>query len=310
MTIRTDSKETNTTDDNKKGSAELTSKDECPTESDKYIAATVEEEPTQRDYGISPGEAACFDRTTSDKLLKVDRAYNWGPGTEMYDDRDNAIFGVVFQGCAGVSGGVPIYEAMIMEIETRQPVAYVRKGIEVFRETYHIYTAYPNYSSQPITRLDDMSWYALGTLRQSMFGKNYAYKICHGLEFKTAMNASNGRIRWALLLCMIPFMCPRWHLKFYNVGDQKNPAIIRNQGDNTLTVAPDENLLEAICISYAVDRLTNPCTKEAWGRSGNWISWRISAYWRLNDRQRWCDPERQKYMCVSSCIIIHNNNDV
>ncbi len=44
-----------------------------------------------------------------------------------------------------------------------------------------------------------------------------------------------------------------------------NPAIIRDQADNTLEVAPGENLLEAICISYAVDRLTNPCTKETIG---------------------------------------------
>jgi hypothetical protein len=158
-----------------------------------------------------------------------------------------------------------------MEIESREPVAYVRKGIEVCRETYDMYTAYPNYSRQPITRrwegAEGKNFYLLGTLRQSMFGKNYVYKRVHqqGIKFKTVMKASNGRIRWAMLPCMIPFICPRWHLKFYNVDDQKNPTIIRNQGDNTLTVGPDENLLEAICISYAVDRLTNPCTKEVAG---------------------------------------------
>jgi hypothetical protein len=271
MTIRTETKETNTTDDNKKGSAKLTSKYEG-LESDEHTAATVEFEPTQRHYEVSPGEAACFDRTTSHKLLKVDRACNWGPGTRIYDARDNAIFEVLSQGYTGMSRG-PIYEAVIMEIEYREPVGYVRKDNEVFRgiyrfrENYDIYTAYPNYSSQPMTRLDDMGWYALGTLRQSMFGKNYVYKRVHqqGIKFKTVMKASNGRIRWAMLPCMIPFICPRWHLKFYNVDDQKNPTIIRNQGDNTLTVGPDENLLEAICISYAVDRLTNPCTKEVAG---------------------------------------------
>jgi hypothetical protein len=43
--------------------------------------------------------------------------------------------------------------------------------------------------------------------------------------------------------------------------------MIRDQGDNTLTVALGENLFEAICISYALrlDRLTNPCTIEAVG---------------------------------------------
>jgi hypothetical protein len=79
------------------------------------------------------------------------------------------------------------------------------------------------------------------------------------------MKASNGRIRCAVIPCMIAFMCPRWHLRFYNVDDPTNPAIIRDQGDNTLMVAPGENLLEAICISFAVDRFTSPCTKEATG---------------------------------------------
>jgi hypothetical protein len=64
---------------------------------------------------------------------------------------------------------------------------------------------------------------------------------------------------------MLPFVCPRWHLKFYNVDDQQDPAIIRDEGDTTLTVASDENSLEAICISCAVDRLTNPCTYEVVG---------------------------------------------
>jgi hypothetical protein len=153
---------------------------------------------------------------------------------------------------------------MIIEIETREPVAYVRKGIGVFHETYHIYMAYPNYSSQPITRVwegaEGRDFYALGILTQSMLGKNYVYNRWCDQELKTkrAMNASSGRIHLALFSCIIPFMCPRWHLKFYNVDDQKNLAIIRDQGVNTLTVAPGENLLEAICISYAVDRFTNP----------------------------------------------------
>jgi hypothetical protein len=269
MTIHTETKEAITADDNKKGSAKLTTQDEYP-ETDEDTTAPDEEEHSEE---VNPGKAACFDRTTSPTLLKVARAYNWGPGTRIYDDRDNALFEVIAQGCAGMNGAGPVYEAVITEINTREPVAYVRKGMEVFRETYHIYTAYPNYDSQPITRrwegaegAEGRDFYALGTLRQSMFGKNYVYKRCRqGFNFERAMNASNGRIRCAAVPCMIPFLCPRWHLKFYNVDDQNNPAIIRDQRDNTLTVALGENLLEAICISYAVDRLTNPCTKEVVG---------------------------------------------
>jgi hypothetical protein len=276
MTIRTKTKETNTTDDIKKGSAKLTTRDECPTETDEHIAATVEDKPTKRDSevspgkaAVSPGKAACIDRTPSHKLLKVAQACNWGPGTTIYDDRDNAIFEVVFQRSvarAGMGGLDPIYEAVIMEIETREPVGYVRRVIEGSSDSYHVDMAYPIHSSQPITlKSEGGDFYALGILTQSMFGKNYVYKrwCDQELKFKTAMNASNGRIRFAFLcLCMLPFMCPRWLLKFYNVDDQKNPAIIRDQGDNTLTVAPGENLLEAICISYAVDRLTNPFNAE------------------------------------------------
>jgi hypothetical protein len=224
-------------------------------------------DPEVEDVDVSPAETACVDRTTTHKLLKVDRAYNWGPGTTIHDDRDNALFEVALQGFAGVNGAGVVYEALIIEAETRKPVAYIRKGGEVFRETFHIHTAYPNYSGQSTAcNGHGTDFYVLGTLRQSMFGKNYVYKRClQGNAFKTVMKASNGRNRCALIPCMIPFMCPRWHLKFYNVDDPTNPAIIRDQADNTLEVAPGENLLEAICISYAVDRLTNPCTKETIG---------------------------------------------
>jgi hypothetical protein len=200
----------------------------------------------------------------------VARAYNWGLETRIYDDRDNALFKVKAQGYVGMNGAGLIYEAVITEIHTREPVSYVREGIEVFRETYLIYTAYPNYDSQPITRrwegAGGRNFYSLGTLRQSTFCKNYVYKrYREGFKLKTAMKASNGRIRCAILPCMLPFVCPRWHLKFYNVDDQQDPAIIRDQGDSTLAIASGENLLEAICISCAVDRLTNPCTYEVVG---------------------------------------------
>ena len=52
-------------------------------------------------------------------------------------------------------------------------------------------------------------------------------------------------------------------MKFSNVDDQRKSTIIRDQGDTTLTVALGKDLLVAICISYAFDRLRNTCTIEA-----------------------------------------------
>jgi hypothetical protein len=170
MTIRTETKGTNTIDGIKKGSAKLTTKYECPTETDEHIAATVEDKPTKGDFEVSPGKAACIDRTTSHKLLKVAQACNWGPGTKIYDDRDNAIFEVVFQSSAGMGTLLdPNYEAVIMEIETREPVGYVRRVIEgSFSDTYHVEMAYPIHSSQPIThKSEGGDFYALGILTRA-----------------------------------------------------------------------------------------------------------------------------------------------
>jgi hypothetical protein len=88
---------------------------------------------------------------------------------------------------------------VIPEINTREPVAYARKDIADFRETYHIY----------MEGAAGRIFYALGTLRQSIF------------KLMTAMKASNGKIRCVILPCMIPFVCPRWHLKVYNVNDRR-----------------------------------------------------------------------------------------
>jgi hypothetical protein len=60
-------------------------------------------------------------------------------GLTIYDDKVNALFKVIVQGCVGMAG--PIYEAVISGINTREPVAYARKDIADFRETHYINTA-------------------------------------------------------------------------------------------------------------------------------------------------------------------------
>ncbi len=58
MTIRTETTETNTTDDgNKKGSKKQTTQDECP-ETDEDTATPDEAEPMRRYSEVSPGQAA------------------------------------------------------------------------------------------------------------------------------------------------------------------------------------------------------------------------------------------------------------
>jgi hypothetical protein len=203
--------------------------------------------------------------TTTHKLLKVPRAYNWHPGMIIHDDKGKALFKVISERCVYCKGDpAPVYEAHLMDIETREEVAYIKAVVENFGETYHIYMACP-----PVSRYQSgPNFYEAGILRQSAFGKNYTYKRrVEGHHFSTAMKASNGRIRCSLFACMIPFICPRWNIKFYDIHHPENPVIIRDQRENTLSVAPGENLLEAVSISYAVDRLTNPCTHEVVGRA-------------------------------------------
>jgi len=230
-------------------------------EFEENTAATTEEEAT-------PAMHACYDPTTTHQLLKVDRAFSWGQGTKIYNDKGKTLFEVKWQGCSNMTPAGPVYTAMLSESETGEPVAYISKGPEVFRETYYIFTAFPNFVDEPATMQSEQTeWYLLGTVRQSVLGKNYVCKHCTvGNEFETTMRAKNGNIRCALLPCMLPFICPRWNLKFYNVNDpMDHPAIVRDQRENTLAVAPGNNVLEAVCISYAVDRLTNPCTRETVG---------------------------------------------
>eukprot|EP00978_Attheya_sp_CCMP212_P027494 scaffold92094_cov55-Attheya_sp.AAC.2 len=61
---------------------------------------------------------------------------------------------------------------------------------------------------------------------------------------------------------MIPSCCPRWKLEFYKPGHRDRKVIIRDEGDNTVTVEPWQSPLLAVCMAYAMDRLTNRCTNE------------------------------------------------
>jgi hypothetical protein len=167
MTIRTETKQATVTvtDNNKeKSNTKPTAEDAAASNSN----VEEDEEPTPRDTEVSPAETACVGRTTTNTLLKVDRACNWGPGTLIYDG-DKALFEVALQGCAGVNGAGAVYEALIIEAETGEPVVYIRKGGEYIRKAYHIFTAYPNYSGQPTTcHGQGTDFYVLGTLRQSV----------------------------------------------------------------------------------------------------------------------------------------------
>jgi hypothetical protein len=167
MTIRTETKEATVTvtDNNKeKSNTKPTAEDAAASNSN----VEEDEEPTPRDTEVSPAETACVGRTTTNKLLKVDRAYNWGPGTLIYDG-GKALFEVALQEFVGVNGAGAVYEALIIEAETGEPVVYIRKGGEYIRKAYHIFTAYPNYSGQPTTcHGQGTDFYVLGTLRQSV----------------------------------------------------------------------------------------------------------------------------------------------
>ena len=209
--------------------------------------------------------------------LKVPRACKWHPGIPICDDTGSLRFKVLAEGCLGIAMSGPAFHAVIADPESNEPVAFVVKDFTYFfKESYLIYTFAPNYEEQSPDEIMttesvpglSQPMFLKASLTQGLFGKKYSYsrnKAENYDDFQVAMEANNPRIPLALFPGFgLPLICAKWKLKFHLVDQWRTIALVRNQKDDTLEFGPDVSPLEGVCISYVIDRLTNPCTFAFW----------------------------------------------
>jgi hypothetical protein len=206
-----------------------------------------------------------WEPTATSRVLYVPLAEMWREGMTIADDRGNITYKVLHNELLGrTKAGDPILQATIGN-ERDEVIAVIRREMDLRHLTdgFTIYSMTPNWTGQSATVIRHLEkesgfeMFALARFEQSPLGKDYTLKASQ--DGKIMLSAENQSIRLTFLCCPCFILCgcfKAWQLEFFKVGQGSCSVVVRDQQPMTLTVSPGESLLLAVCIAYAVDRVT------------------------------------------------------
>jgi hypothetical protein len=250
-----------TEEEKKEGDIELAV--EAPLENVQMDLLLEREEPSMAD----PWEKT---KTKTLVLLLLPSARRFlFPGMEIRDEQGRFICKLFDEGEHGSGPAGLMFFAIFANAEN-EPMALVKRNPVSGCGDNHFYinSVSPNYEDQPSSSSFTFNHpggvssqieftYPRSRLTQSTFGKNYTLyvKKTETMPVEVVLTATNGNIRAMLLFTAMLCSCKGFKLEFYEPG-QSHPAILRNQKDDSITVAPGQSPLMGVCLAYAVDRLT------------------------------------------------------
>ena len=206
-----------------------------------------------------------WEPTATSCVLNVRLAEFWHEGMTIADDKGNIIYKVLQDKIVGHSKcGDPLFQATIGN-DRDEVIAVVRREMDFrhLKDGFTIYTLTPNWTGQsamifhPIKNERGFEIFSLARFEQSPLGKDYTLKSSK--DDAIILKAENPNIRLTLLCCPLALFCGcchAWQLEFFRAGQGSCSVLDRDQQAMTVTVAPGESLLMAVCMAYAVDRLT------------------------------------------------------
>jgi len=220
----------------------------------------IRRQKTQRQKNSNPWEP-----TATSCVLKVPLAEMWHEGMTIADDKGNIIYKVLQNKIVRrAKSGDPIFQATIGN-DRDEVIAVVRREMD-FRhqiDGFTIYSLTPNWAGQSATTFHPIKndergfeMFSLVRFEQSPLGGNYTLKSSE--DDGIIMKAENSNIRLTFLCCpcLLCGCCKAWQLEFFRAGQGSHSVLDRDQKAMTVTVAPGETLILAVCMAYAVDRLT------------------------------------------------------
>lgn len=220
-----------------------------------------EEITTQRDgtTEVVQGFAPATKRT----ILQVPLPDCWSPGLRITDAETNQVVYKVLEHerMGRTRGGDPLFLVLIGN-EHDQAAAVVLREIDYLhmKDQYVIFSVTPNYEGQVPFKGKYFDMYQLATLEQSPLGNTYQL-VSYENRRKVLLRATNPGICWTLLCCTMCFLsgCFKWELAFYEPGaGPRDKSVVRHQQKERVTVEPGASPLLAVCLAYALDRLTIP----------------------------------------------------
>jgi hypothetical protein len=216
-----------------------------------------------------------FAPTSTFSVLHVPSADHWQCGTSIKSQQGRSdalpvdVFHVLRSERVGrTRWGDPIFRAVLGDIQD-QMVAVILREIDYRRmkDTFVFYSVTPTWPGQPARKKDRIArcdLYPFASLEASPLGRNYRLYACKDHEL--LLKASNPNIRCTrlccalccTLCCLYGWLPWQWKLTFRKPGNRKDAVILWNQMTAQVTVTAGTSPLLAVCMSYALDRLTTP----------------------------------------------------
>lgn len=216
-----------------------------------------------------------FPVTDTQKCLIVPLAREWREGMIIRDHGAFVAKVLCHERLGRLKSGNPVLRVTLAD-ENDDITAVVTRTMAHGLDVYEISSAKPNFPGQvPLPYiymykdLHDRNHklsvrtscvYPFAQLCRTRLGGVHTLKLSQD-DKKVIMQSKNRTINWMVLCCpfaliLSPYV---WMFAFYRGGRRprrKEPVIVRDQDSRQLQIQAGESMLLAICVSYAVDRMT------------------------------------------------------
>ncbi|KAL7566781.1 hypothetical protein ACA910_019375 [Epithemia clementina (nom. ined.)] len=260
--------------DNKKSAGAATEPEShhSPTEDASDADPILETDSAER-AGPTPTAADPFPVTDTNKVLLVPLASEWHDGL-IIRDHGTLVAKVLCEERMGrLKSGNPVFRVSFSD-ENDQIMAVVTRKLDTNgQDSYEISSVYPTYPDQQsepyvymhkdpkdhnIQKVVTTQVYPYVKLVQSTLGGVHTVKSCQDDKI-VIMKAKNRDIKFMVICCPVALIRSPyfWTFAFHRGRPTREPAILRDQESQQLHVKAGESMLLAVCVSYAVDRMTS-----------------------------------------------------
>mmetsp|Transcript_7372 Transcript_7372/g.13984 ORF Transcript_7372/g.13984 Transcript_7372/m.13984 type:complete len:286 (+) Transcript_7372:1721-2578(+) len=199
--------------------------------------------------------------------LIVPRANEWKENDEILDGSGSPIIKIIQHKKFATPSG-PGYSASIGIPDSDTVLAYVERSQQPSsNDNFHIITIAVHFKKK---QHEQQVQHIYGKLTQGVFGREYIYsrRSDDGDEYIPIMKATNAGVTLSVFPGLfLPFLCKKYTFKFYSIQHPERLLFTRNQKERFVEFGSKISTTEAVCLAFAIDRMTNPCNCESFQSS-------------------------------------------
>jgi hypothetical protein len=199
------------------------------------------------------------------KNLIVPRAHEWKVNDEIFNGSGSPVIKIIQHKKFATPSG-PGYSASIGIPGSDTALAYVERSQQPsFKDHFHLITIAVHVNKTTNHQQEQQVHHIYGKLTQGVFGREYVYsrRSEDGDDYIPIMKAKNAGVALSVFPGLfLPFLCKKYTFKFYSVKHPERLLFTRNQNERFVEFGSKISTTEAVCLAFAIDRMTNPCNCE------------------------------------------------